>query len=49
MKFGKKKRTALIVECKNGHSLCLPMKRFNEKRQQSKEAFLRDVQSVIES
>lgn len=49
LKFGKKKRTALIMECKNGHSLCLPMKRFNEKRQQSKEAFLWDVQSVIES
>lgn len=47
LKFGKKKRTAIIIEYKEGKKLFIPMKKLNEKKLQLKEQFLNDIQSII--
>lgn len=46
MKFGKKNRTAIIIEYKDGRKLCIPMKNLNEKNMHLKEQFLNDIQSI---
>lgn len=47
MKFGKKRRTAIIVECKDGRKLCIPLKNINKKNLHLKGQFLNDIQSIV--
>lgn len=46
LKFGKKKRTAIIVECNDGRKICIPMKKLNEKQLHLKEQFLKDINCI---
>lgn len=46
LKFGNKKRTAIIVEYKDGKKLSIPMKKLNEKHLHLKEQFLNDIEAI---
>lgn len=47
LKFGKKKRTAIIIEYKDGKKIFIPMKKVKSDKLALKEQFLEDVKSIF--